>query len=45
MIDIINFVMDHTNEIANYEILFYSDGDKEVVFTMKNGDEYSFFAC
>ena len=45
MNDIINFVMDNPNEIANYEILYYSDGNKEVVFTMKNGDEYSFFTC
>lgn len=45
MVDIIDFVIANANEIVNYEISYYSDDETEVVFTMKNGDEYTFFAC
>ena len=48
MYDIIDFVMENSNEISNYEITYYDcdeDSMGEVEFTMKNGDKIIFQMC
>lgn len=46
MFDIIDFVMENSAEISNYEITYYSYSSEdwlgEIEFTMKNGDKITF---
>lgn len=43
MNDIIDFAIENAQNIKTYEITYYSDGLIEVVFTLADGDTYTFF--
>ena len=48
MYDIIDFVIENSNEIVDYEITYYEDCEEtigEIEFTMKNGDKNIFQIC
>ena len=49
MYDIIDFVMENSTEISDYEITYYSCSGEdllgEIKFTMKNGDTEIFQIC
>lgn len=43
MNDIIDFAIENAQNIKTYEINYYSDDSIEVVFTLIDGDTYTFF--